>query len=125
MIHALRKIFIVVIILAVSCTQQSPDWLAELPQATSPDGNAIVYQSIVSDTAGATISVATWVAKDIGNGGAGIFDIRVDSAYTLAISWTNDSTVNIKYPKSGAIIRQEMHSYFGGRRTRFIYESLD
>ncbi|MBN7801068.1 hypothetical protein J0A67_09355 [Algoriphagus aestuariicola] len=115
--------FAVLILTSSSCSQNNPNWLADLNHVISPDGKAIEYQTFYNVDTVFQTSVAAWITTPSGSGGGGIFDIQSASPIPLKLSWRNDSTVLIHYNSTGKVIRMEKEIYFLGRKTNIMYEN--
>jgi hypothetical protein len=103
------------------CRSLFDDIAANSPCWISPNGKVLVYQYHSSENDEFTISLMSWFKTGAGEGGGGVFDMKLMYLDTLNVSWINDSTVKVFYPLSAEILRQEDESYFLGNRIHFVY----
>lgn len=108
------------LLLLLSCSSSMPRWIEEKKHAVSPDGKAVIYETILD---GNQISVGTWVNSSSGSGGAGVFNIQSRDSSGVKLSWISDSTVLIEYPADSRIIRKEDSSFFAGRTINVKYKT--
>jgi len=122
--HTKRTLLLLVLFSIQSCSSGWPDWLLKRPHAISPDGKAAVYQNLNNQNNRYKISVSTWVLGPWAAGGSGVFDYYYPSPAEAMLRWVDDSTVVIRYPEDAEIIRQERQTYFMGRHTNIVLQSM-
>lgn len=116
------KIIIVLTIVFSGCRSQIDDFLKNYPSSLSPDKNAIVYQTSFPEDGAYRVSLGTWIETDFGNGGAGIFDIQLDTIEDLKFNWLSDTSILVVYPPYAKVLRQDTITFFGGRNIHISYE---
>jgi hypothetical protein len=106
----------------VACESKTDEFWKNHPHAQSPDKKAVVYQSSFKEDGLYRVAVTTWIEVGFMKGGAGIFDIRLDTLEDLKFEWTSDTSVKITYPDNARVLRQEKQTYFAGRNTHISYK---
>jgi hypothetical protein len=114
--------FLLMLILFFGCKSEIDNILKNYPSALSPDKKAVVYQTSFKEDGVYRISLGTLIETCFAKGGAGIFDIQLDTVENLKFVWTSDTTLKVIYPNYAKVLRQKKQSYFAGRNIQISYE---
>lgn len=115
-------VIFILISMFLACNSEIDSFLKDFPSSLSPDKKAVIYQTTFEEKGAFRISLGTWIETPFAKGGAGFFDIHLDSIEDLKFEWTSDTSIKVVYPIYAKVLRQEKQSYFAGRNIHIDYE---